>query len=237
MNIGLDEYSRNARLKPALLVVLPLALTIAVWSPSMALAWSALWATIVAMGGTFFLGQIGRDWGKRKEQQLFDRFGGRPTERALCHEHAPNKVRLAAQHARLATLMPAISMPTADDERHDPSAAHNVYDACTRFLIARSRGNRLVLQENINYGFRRNLWGMKPLGLSIALACAIGLGASLYANSASGFSSDAVAVEALNVLITGAWLIVITPRWVMVPAEAYADRLLETLEQESQGSC
>ena len=168
-------------------MVLPIALTVGVWSPSAAVAWSALWATIVAMGGTFLLAQIGRDWGKRKEQKLFDRFGGRPTERVLCHEHATNKVRLAAQHARLATLMPAISMPTADHERRDPSAAHNVYDACTRFLIARSRGDRLVLQENINYGFRRNLWGMKPLGLSIALMCAIALGVSLYANRAIGF--------------------------------------------------
>jgi hypothetical protein len=129
--------------------------------------------------------------------------------------------------------MPTISIPTADDERRDPPAADEVYDACTRFLIARSRGNRLVLQENINYGFRRNLWGMKPLGVSIALTCAIGLGASLYANRANGFLPGAVAVEIVNVLIAGAWLIVITPRWVMLPAQAYADRLLETLEHEN----
>lgn len=230
MTIGLDEYSRNARLKPALLVILPAAITVAVWSPNIALAWSGMWATIVALGGTFLIAQIGRDWGKAKEGRLFARFGGRPSELLLSHEHAPNKIRLAAQHARLCALQPTIVMPSADDERRDPSAANQVYDACTRFLIGRSRDNRLLLQENINYGFRRNLWGLKPMGLSIALASSAFLGAMLYVNGIGGFSSRVIVAESINLVMTLAWLLIITPGWVMVPARAYAERLLETLD-------
>lgn len=228
MSIGLDEYSRNARLKPALLVTLPASLTIAALSPESALVWGGLWATIVTLGGTFFLAQIGRDWGKRKEWKLFDRNGGRPTERLLCHTHAPNKVRLAAQHRRLAELMPAIKIPTADDERRDPSAANEVYDACTTFLIARSRDNRLLLQENINYGFRRNLWGLKPVGLLVSVAAIAVLAAAIYVDGV--MSPRRLLVGAVNLAALIAWVFMITPSWVMIPARAYAERLMETLE-------
>lgn len=232
MNFGLDAYTRNARLKPAFLVALPAAWTVMAWAPGNAIGWTGFWSLFVAAGGTWLLSQIARDRGKRKEKALFDKFGGRPTERLLSHQHAPNKVRLQQRHAKLAELQPDRRLPSARDEARNPAAAQQVYEACIGYLISRTRGDRLVFQENMNYGFRRNLWGLKPIGIAVSAGSVVVLGLRLYQEflTHAPVSSLLVVFEVLNVLMLIAWLVWFTPSWVMIPATAYAERLLDTLD-------
>lgn len=232
MMFALDRYARNARLKPALLTVLPAAWTIAAWSPPGELGWGTIWGLFVAAGGTVLLSNMGRDLGKRKEKALHDRFGGRPSERLLSHEHAPNRILLAQRHARLRALLPEVSMPTAEDEMRDPAGAHAVYNACVECLIARTRKNELLLEENISYGFRRNLWGLKPFGIVVTAVATAALGFRIYQDATTGVAvtGSLVLVEGLNVAMLAAWVFWFTAEWVMVPSRAYAARLLEALD-------
>lgn len=179
MNFGLDAYTRNARLKPAFPVALPAAWTVMAWSPGNVMGWTGFWSLFVAGGGTWLLSQMARDRGKLKERALFERFGGRPTERLLSHAHAPNKVRLQQRHAKLAELQPGLSIPSAQDERRNPAAVRQVYEACVSYLITRTRDDRMVFQENMNYGFRSNLWGLKPIGIVVSSGSAVVLGLRL----------------------------------------------------------
>lgn len=233
VNIGLDAYTRNARLKPALLAWAPAAWTVMAWSPNHALGWGGFWGVVVAIGGTVLLSQLARDRGKRREPDLFDAHGGRPTELLLSHLHAPNKVALAMRHAKLRRLLPHVRIPSEAEELSNASAANEVYAACVGQVISRTRDDRMLLQENINYGFRRNLWGLKPLGIIVSTSGAIVLGLLLFRQ----FSSDAgvsplIAVfEASNVVMLLLWVFFITPAWVMVPARAYAERLFEALDR------
>src|SRR3989442_12040666 len=110
LGIGMDQYDRNARLKPALMVVLPTALAVVALAPDAVLGWSGGIALIVQAGGSFLLAQIVGDIGKKKEPQLFEYFGGRPTELLLSHEHAPNKVGVAERHRKLAKLFPKLKI-------------------------------------------------------------------------------------------------------------------------------
>src|SRR4029079_10228447 len=95
LGIGMDQYDRNARLKPALLIVLPAALAVVVLAPDAIVGWGGGIALIVQAGGSVLLAQIVGDVGKKTEPKLFSMFGGRPTERMLSHGHAPNKILLA----------------------------------------------------------------------------------------------------------------------------------------------
>jgi hypothetical protein len=187
----------------------------------------------VVAGGTLLLSQIGRDQGKRKENELFDMFGGRPSERFLSHEGAVNKTLLAQRHTKLRTLLPDVRIPTADEERRAPAQAHETYSACVDFLISRTRADQLLFQENVNDGFRRNLWGLKPLGIIVSLGSSMALGSRLYLDftTHSAIAPLIVSFEALNVLMVATWVWWITPRWVMLPSRAYADRLLEALDR------
>ncbi len=231
-----DPYTVRARLLPALIAALPLATATLAWFPNGILGWGAIWALIVWSGGTVLLAEVGRDAGKRKEPELFASWGGKPTTRLLRHQGATNRPLLARRHAKLAVLMKT-AMPTAAAEAADLGAADEVYEACGALLRDRTRDRKqfdLIFAENCSYGFRRNLWGMRPIGVTLALLGLVTVAVipwidpSARANPRLG---PVAVVEAVNVLLLLGWLFVINAAWVRIPAEAYAERLLEACER------
>jgi len=91
----------------------------------------------------------------------------------------------------------------------------------------------LVFEENCNYGYRRNLWGMKPLGVLGSLGGVVVSGAVLVRASRGDFEANLLAVASVgtaSLLLLGVWILVVRPWWIRIPAEAYAERLLESCE-------
>ena len=117
----------------------------------------------------------------------------------------------------------------------DPDAADKVYESCIHFLRERTRDYGqfpLVLDENMNYGFRRNLWGWKPLGIA---SCAIGLLASLGRLGWEIYRAHEVSViPAVAAVVIGlmlaVWTLAVNPAWIKLAADAYAQRLLAACE-------
>lgn len=230
-----DEYTWRARVAPSLLTALPAAFAVLALSLGSEAMWNSLYGLVVAAGGTFFLAQLARRLGSMKEPELWRRLGGRPSENMLSHVKAPNPIILSQRQGKLALLMPGIHLPSADDERRDAKAANDVYNACVTELIGRTRDKvkyRLLFEENCNFGFGRNLWGLKPLGILIALLASIVLGGSLAVQlqSHQHVSWTPVVLEALNVAWVGGWLAFVNPELVRPAANRYAERLLEALD-------
>ncbi len=236
LGIGMDQYDRRARLMPGLLVLLPAALAIVGLAPDAILGWSGGLALVVQFGGSFLLAQIVGDIGKRKEPGLFESFGGRPTERMLCYQHAPNKVLLGERHRKLAKLFPKIKIPTPAAESADPAAALRVYAACVDKLrgLVRTDKERFphVHRENINYGFRRNLWGLKPWGVAVSTGAVIALGAEVIGRVSSHEQMHLAqpTVFIANVLLLLIWCRAVGREMVGRGATLYAERLLEALD-------
>ncbi len=233
--IIVDRFTFTGRVQPALLVALPLGLATIAWFPTGLVGWDVMWGLIVWSGGTALLAQIGRDHGKEKESTLFEKWDGKPTTRFLRHRDAPNKVLLTHYHKKLASLLPNMKIPTAEEEKTNPDRADEVYETCTAFLREKTRDkNRfpLVFEENCNYGFRRNLWGMKPLGIIIVMIGTGAVAVLIILNYSKGLvTSPLVFVAGLgNLLLLLAWLVRFTPNWVKIPADAYAERLLAACE-------
>lgn len=190
---------------------------------------------VVASGGTILLAEIGRDFGKKKELRLFKSWGGRPSLRLLRHRDAPNKVLLERQHRRLQELVPDVKIPTVEEELADPSRADDVYESLEAFLRENTRDKArfpLLFEELCNYGFRRNLWGMKPIGLIASIGGTVAIGASLILSQVQGRSLSPLVVTCgfLNLAFLFGWLFWFTPSWVKIPADAYAARLLGASE-------
>jgi cyanate permease len=89
-----------------------------------------------------------------------------------------------------------------------------------------------LFQENVNYGYRRNVWGLKPIAIVVCLASATASGASLWhIRQTTGKFDEALATAAIfSVVLLLLWLFRFTANWVRVPAEAYAQRLAESVE-------
>lgn len=125
---------------------------------------------------------------------------------------------------------------SATEEIASPDQADETYEACTTFLRNKTRvGEKfnLIFEENCNYGFRRNLWGMKPLGIILSilgmLAAGIVAAMSFFVwKTAIPLSAIACGVGTFILLIL--WLFLFTPNWVKIPADVYAERLLDACE-------
>jgi len=231
-----DEYSFKARLIPAFLVLLPIAIAAWAWLQDFSPSWKLLGEIIVYCGGTFLLAQLGRDLGRRKEKDLFSAWGGKPTTRILRHRQSTlDGITLNRYHQKLGGML-SIEFPSKELEVADKKKADELYEAAVRVLLERTRDKGqfpLVFKENVNYGFRRNLWGMKPAAIAI---CSLSLLAGfapvvLAASGGMPIPPTGIISTVCNAVLLTWWIVRITPGWVRLPAEAYALRLLASSEQ------
>ncbi len=224
---------------PALLIYFPMGVAIG--------AWASIAATSVVLGGVLtiastlglasLLAQFGRDRGKAKETELYRMWGGKPSTVLLRRgSQSLNRHTLARYHGRLRELLPDLRFPTEDEERDSPAAADEVYEACGDYLLSQTRDTtrfRLVFQENINFGFRRNLWAMKPAGILMNVAGMIITGSLLFARTKPGRWPEPSLTLGflLDGLMLSWWIGTIRPPWVKVAADAFARQLLASCDQ------
>ncbi len=232
-----DDYMLRARAAPVFIVLAPLLISVAVWSPGVLTVATGSVAAFVWLGLCALVGQLGRDFGKTKERELWQAWGGAPAVRTLRHRHSTfTASSLGRYHAKLQELLPEVRLPTREDERANPRASDETYEACVQYLRAATRDATefpMVFKENVSYGFRRNLWGMKPFGMIVA---AVGIGmCALRLRSTSGADELARAVAVVgtcfNLALLACWTLWITRNFVRVPGTAYGERLVESCER------
>jgi hypothetical protein len=226
-----DEYNRRARLRPALLAALPISTAAVVLGITKAEWWSSVAGLVVASGFWGLVSQIGRHLGKKREAELWNSWGGAPTTILLRHRDNPNPVRVVELHKRLSAIT-GMTFPTPEQEAEDPQTADNIYETATDQLRRATRAKEqfpLVFEENCNYGFRRNVLGLRSWAIGICLAAAIALGALFIPDNDVVKSARGVlvALAVLDLVGAVAWWRLINADWVKQPAFAYAQRLLE----------
>ena len=230
-----NAYTRRARLRPALIVVLPLGLAVLSWSPDGLKSWTVLWSLFVWAGGTALMAQVARDRGREKEKDLFQRWGGKPTTQLLRYAGSSNPILVSRRHANLQRVLTDIHLPNEEEETADPEHADNVYDTCVRWLLEQTRDQKkfsLIFEENCNFGFRRNLWGMKPVGIILSVVgLLLGLAAIfIHLRASITVSPVSYAGAACTIALLGFWIVWCSPDWIKLSADAYAERLLAALE-------
>ncbi|AZU57864.1 hypothetical protein CFM90_17715 [Ralstonia solanacearum] len=171
-----NPYDRQARLQPALLALVPLVVLVISLYGGKLRPLSTVVSALVACGMLFLLSEFARRFGKAKEQVLRKKWGGRPSTQVLRHsDDTFDPVSTARYHGILATKL-NLRFPTAAEEAADPKAADAVYTSAGNLLREVTRDTRkfdLLFKDNISYGFRRNGFGLKPIGLAICFCCII----------------------------------------------------------------
>jgi hypothetical protein len=212
--------------------VLPPALAVLASFPNA--DWKLLLPVCTFCGLLLLLAQVGRDRGKLKEEELFSSWGGKPTTVLLRHRDSPfDEATLAQLHAWLASVT-GVPAPSKRKEAANPTDADEVYEAYVRRLRDATRDKQqypLVFEENVNYGFRRNTWGLRPFGILLAVVGVLGGGFNVYRYAGGGDLGLAAAVSTVNALLLGFWVFWVRPAWVRIPAQAYAERLMEAALQ------
>lgn len=237
MKLPLDSYSLRARYLPAVLVLAPAFAAAAAWVPFESLAWKLLASLGALAAAAVLLSHLARDLGRRKQPHLFKLLGGMPTTRFLRHRDPTlNPQTRDRYHAKLATLVPGIKMPSPRKEKANPDAADEAYVTCGDWLREQTRDREkfgLLFEENVSFGFRRNLWAMKPAGIALAL---LGAAAGALHLASDVLASRSPAPESIIATVLGAclltwWLLRIRMRWVADAADAYGRSLLAACDQ------
>jgi hypothetical protein len=244
-----DSYSRQARLFPGLLTLFPIILTAIAWFPR--LVTSSWGATLVTLGTScgllYGLSVLSRSRGKKVEKRLLAEWGGWPTTIWLRHrdDNLPPPVR-ARYHAFFARNVPLYVTPTEQQEAADPKAADATYASAVKWLQERCRGKAfpLVEKENAEYGFRRNLRGLKPIGLTACFAALLisalailwqyepllpafaSLSAKPILAALSAVKPAALGAICVDIAAIVGWLAIVRDAWVRSAGDQYARALL-----------
>jgi hypothetical protein len=159
----------------------------------------------------------------------------------------------ARHHAFFAHNVALFVVPTEQQEVADPKAADAMYASAVKWLQERCRGKAfpLVEKENAEYGFRRNLRGLRPIGLTAcfaallisALAILWQIEPLLSALASLSAKSVLAALSAVKPAAFGAicvdiaaivgWIAIVRDDWVRSAGDQYARALLaccDTLE-------
>lgn len=232
-------YERKARLYPAFLLILPMVVTgIAALSLKIGMLKAGV-TGLIACGATFGLAQLARDRGYNRQPYLFNLWGGSPSIAIFRHRNARlDPITKARYHQKLAELVPETrKLPTPASEQENPDEADRVYAAWSNFLRVSTRDTKkydLLFAENVNYGYRRNTWGLRPWGIAFSVVSLAFAVYQVYASTKgrSLAQTDAKLTIALcfDALALVLWLFVVKAEWVRLAANAYADRLAEACE-------
>jgi len=220
-----DRYERKARLLPGLLLAAGPALTAGALIQELSAWYTAVGAVIgVEFLAAIVLGHYARARGRATEESLWASWGGPPTTRWLrpndtsCSDQQKSKWRAAIKRQTGMTI-PA-SVPK---DGKDASIDQAIAEATRQLRYAlRSKSNAAILQShNEDYGFARNLYGVRFLWVTLALLCVAGCGVAF----ALGMKPFAAIAIALTVLAVSCLVANELPKYVRRCADRYAESL------------
>jgi len=232
-DLNFDRYDRNARLQPALLVLLPAFLMIGIWYPAARTGSGWVASVLVACGATFMLAQATRRRGRAVEQAWGDRIGRRHSARLLSFEdHTLSlsyKERIADWISRHGP-----GLPTHEEERLNPRSAEDRRLTAVKWLLEATRADAagsMLLAENVSYGFWRNMLGLRPIGITVGVAsivCDAFLLWRVGVADARFWPGTAFLAGAVAAVI--AWAFLVSRRSVEDASLAFAERLFAQID-------
>lgn len=241
-----DPYERKARILPGLILILPfITLAISVFGPK-DLIISSLGGVLLGCGITFILGSFCRSKGKQIEERLYNKWGGVPTTILLRHhDRTISDITKNKYHIAISKKL-KITLPTKSQEFSDNSGSDAIYEHAMKELRLLRRCERnLIFLENINYGYNRNMLGVKPYGIISALTSIIISSTLMYYGSSekmllllSHFETSKYSFYIINIIISFfvlfIWLLAINEKNVKMSGFAYAEQLLDSLLNEKE---
>lgn len=231
--ISLDEYTLRARLAPAIIAGMPAFAFAAIF-----VSWGKLGLPhlVASLGLTVLFAafsDIARRRGRRIEPELIAKMGGLPSTTMLRHSDDTLDVGTKLKvHTFLGGKIGAPA-PTQGQEEANPTAADEWYARAGTWLRENTRDTqkfRLLFNENISYGFRRNLLGLRLPGFllnaAIVLICAGTLWYRRPVDLDNYFNDALIGVIVASAIHASYLALAVTENSVFEAAQLYARQLI-----------
>jgi hypothetical protein len=192
-------------------------------------------SALVGIGVVFALSDWVRGKGQAIEGRLVRDWNGMPTARLLRLEGTSN-VQITKRRRQNVQDVIGRSLPSRRQERDDPEMALQKFDAAIKEIIPLVRGrdkDRLLHEENVRYGFRRNLLAVRPFVIGISIVVSVGDLVLVMI----GIGSPVVLVAlAFSLCEAVAAAVIVRPGWVEQAATTYSERFYDALESRRAGA-
>jgi uncharacterized protein (DUF2062 family) len=225
----LDEYDREARLVPALLVLVPVVLAAVGLGFENNPLLAAVIGILFAVGAPMLVAKQVANRGRDLEKSLFSGWGGPPTTLKLVPPADAPLGEIRKQRRDRLERATGITLPTSSTLTLTDA---ETYQAAVHWLITNTRDHArfpVVWTELKSYGFERNLLGLRSLGLASSATSVMALAAGLIAGvlGAEVTLAPLAILCAVCVAIGLAWWFGSNEQRVRVVADRYAERLLD----------
>lgn len=167
-----DAYSLRARLFPAIIAAAPALAALALLISWKSFELSNAIATLAVLVLLFAMADFARTRGRTVERGLYAKHVGIPS--IIMFRRSDSTVDNGSKdryRTFLATKL-GVAIPTPEEELADQITADAFYEQCGVWLRQNTRDTKkfpLLFAENVTYGFRRNLLGVKWLALALNL--------------------------------------------------------------------
>lgn len=216
----LDDYERKARLVPGLYGILPVATTVTTLGLDQFPVIAGLVGLLSATGGAWLLATVVGDLGRKVQPVLFENWGGPPTTKALrLREDTDNPVQRDGWRDATQRLT-GVTLHAKAEETADPAAADQHISAAAAQLLhlGQEGGEPAVRNENVAFGYQRNLYGFRHVGRLIAVGCVIVQVAAIFMPYKVSTSACVIGAG----VAAGFFVL-----WLFLPSEARAQRAAE----------
>lgn len=220
-----DRYEWKARLLPGLLVAIGPALTAGALIHELSAWYSAVGAAVgVEFLAAIVLGQYARARGRTAEDSLWASWGGPPTTRWLrptdttYSDHQKSKWRGAIKR------LTGMAIPASIAEGASEARVDQMISEATRQLryVLRNQPKAAILQShNEDYGFARNLYGIRFLWVAFSVICVAASCIAFYL----GLKPFTAMIVSVAVLVASLLVATELPSYVRRCADRYAESL------------
>ncbi len=190
--------------------------------------------SVLESGILFWLVRIARDQGKKIQEQLYANWGGKPTTAMLRHSDQRIDPFTKDRYKRALSKFSGLAFPNEKEEKAEPLHSDQLYESAVRALIEVRRGRAypLIFSENCNFGFIRNLLGLRPTGLCVAVMSLMVVGTAIWKRHGAVPQTwwIPIGVSAVVILFL---LFFVTTSAAKRSGEAYADALLRSCEKSA----
>jgi phosphoglycerol transferase MdoB-like AlkP superfamily enzyme len=165
-----DAYSIRARLFPAIIAAAPALAALALLISWKSFGLSNLVATLGILVLLFAIADFSRSRGRAIEGKLYAQHGGMPSISMFRRNDGIIDAGSKERYRAFLAGKLAVLAPSPADERADQAAADAFYVQCGNWLRQNTRDTKkfpILFGENVTYGFRRNLLGVKVLALCL----------------------------------------------------------------------
>ena len=231
-----DAYSLRARLLPALLAAAPSVAALMLLISWRSFDLTSTFATLATFVLLYALSDFARRCGRSVEQKIFTNNGGMPSIVLFRRNDAVIDEGSKERYRNFLAKKLNIGVPSSEQEFEDQQVADKFYEQCGVWLRENTRDVKkfsLLFSENVTYGFRRNIFGLKRLAIGLNLLTVI-VCVGLLWNSAWTLTGDRAERIEIILLIAFAHLVymifAVRESVVWEAANVYARQLILSCE-------